>query len=220
MSNHQTGPPGKEVGPDATNAGTNHQVSRDTITDAAHDSRSCRAQPLSERGRVVALSGRHPATAPIPPVGQLPDAPTVFVGTLLWSASADAAAVLELVADDDLESPALSEVVAIIRRLAAAGRPCDAQMVLDELGRGGRVHRSVALALMDATASGAQPQAARYYAAVVVAAALRRKLESAGHALIEAAQTAAEANLAPIVTRAAGACLDCAARLAELRGES
>jgi hypothetical protein len=40
----------------------------------------------------------------------VPDIPTVFVGTLLWSSPADAAAVLELVADDDLEQPALSGV--------------------------------------------------------------------------------------------------------------
>jgi replicative DNA helicase len=152
-------------------------------------------------------------------VGQLPDLATVFVGTLLWSAPVDAAAVLELVADDDFESPALSALVATIRHLATAGQPCDAQMVLDALGRDGGVHRGIALALMDATASGAQPQAARFYAAAVVAGSLRRKVESAGHALIEAATTTAENNLAPLISRTTASCLDCARRLAVLRGE-
>jgi replicative DNA helicase len=149
----------------------------------------------------------------------MPDVETVFVGTLLWASPADAAAVLELVADDDFEQPALSVLVTTIRRLAVAGKPCDAQMVLDELGRDGGVHHGIALALMDATASGAVPQAARFYAAAVVARSLRRRVESAGHALIEAASDAAEPNLAAIVSRAAVSCLDCAGRLAELRSD-
>jgi hypothetical protein len=189
-----------------------------TTTDNAKDSRSCRAAALSDRGRVVALSGRYAAGGPIPSVGAVPDVETVFVGTLLWSSPADAAAVLELVADDDFESPALSVLVATIGRLAAAGRPCDAQMVLDELGRDGGVHRGIAAALMDATSAGTVPQAARFYAAAVVARSLRRKIESAGHALISAAQDAPETSLPAIVSRATVSCLDCAGRLAELRG--
>lgn len=152
-------------------------------------------------------------------MGQLPDAATVFVGTLLWSAPTDAAAVLELVDDDDLDSPALSVLVSTIRRLAMAGRPCDAQMVLDELGRNGGVHRGIALALMDSTASGAQPAAAQFYAAAVVAGSLRYKVESAGHALTEAATMAAESDLVPLASRLAAEIADCAARLGTLRGE-
>ncbi|WP_181005882.1 DnaB-like helicase N-terminal domain-containing protein [Mycobacterium marinum] len=174
---------------------------------------------MTERGRVIALSGRHASRAPIPAVGQLPDAETVFVGTLLWSPTADVAGVLEFVADDDFDSPALSVLVTTVRRLATAGRPCDAQMVMDELARGGGVHRGIALALMDATSAGAVPQAGRFYAAAVVAGSLRRRVESAGNALTEAAQDAAETDLAPIISRAAAACLDCAGRLAELRAE-
>ncbi|ETB12502.1 hypothetical protein P863_06640 [Mycobacterium avium subsp. silvaticum ATCC 49884] len=44
----------------------------------------------------------------MPAVGQLPNVETVFVGTLMWSSPADVTAALELVADDDFESPALS----------------------------------------------------------------------------------------------------------------
>jgi replicative DNA helicase len=155
----------------------------------------------------------------MPAVGQMPDVETVFVGTLLWSSPADVAAVLELVSDDDLELPALSVLVAKIRQLASSGHPCDAQVVLDELGRDGGVHHGIALALMDATASGAAPGMARFYAAAVLARSLRRRVDAAGHALIEAAQDAAENNLTAIVSRATVSCLDCAGRLAELRGD-
>jgi hypothetical protein len=92
-------------------------------------------------------------------------------------------------------------------------------MVMDELQRGGGVHRGIALALMDATACGAVPESARFYAAAVVASSVRRRVESAGHALIEAASDGAEAHLAALVSHATISCLDCAGRLAELRGE-
>ncbi|WP_176217686.1 DnaB-like helicase N-terminal domain-containing protein [Mycobacterium avium] len=153
-------------------------------------------------------------------MGQLPDVETVFVGTLMWSSPADVTAALELVADDDFESPALSVLVSTIRRLAVAGQPCDAQIVLDELSRAGRVNRAIALALMDATTSGAVPQAARFYGAVVLARSLRRRVESAGNALVEAAQAGAESQLAALVSAATVSVLDCAGRLAELRGEA
>ncbi|MBZ4558590.1 hypothetical protein GBO17_14255 [Mycobacterium avium subsp. hominissuis] len=150
----------------------------------------------------------------------MPDVEVVFVGTLLWSAPADVAAVLELVADDDFSSPALSVLVGTVRRLAAAGQPCDAQVVLDELSRAGGLHRGMALALTDATTTGAVPQAARFYAAAVVARSLRRRVESAGHALVEAAHISAERDLTTLISRATVSVLDCAGRLAELRGDA
>lgn len=216
MTDHQNGPPTREGAPEGPNVETSGHHT--TKTDSSQDNRSCPTSSLTDRGRVIALSGRYAARTPMPAVGQTPDVETVFVGTLLWSAPQDAAAALELVNDDDFEQPALSVLVATIRRLATAGRPCDAQVVLDELGRDGGVHRGIALQLMDATASGAAPQAARHYAAAVLARSLRRKVESAGHALIEASQGASEGNLAAIVSRATVSCLDCAGRLAELRG--
>jgi hypothetical protein len=126
-----------------------------TTTRVKNSRSACQSSSLSERGHAIALSDRYARRGPIPPVGQMPDLPTVFVGTLLWSSPEAAAEVLELVADDDLESPALSVLMGTVRRLATAGRPCDAQIVMDELGREGGVHRGIALALMDATASGA-----------------------------------------------------------------
>lgn len=216
MSEHN-GPPTREGAPEGPNVETSGHHT--TKTDSAQDSRSCAAPSLIERGRVIATSGRYAARTSMPAVGLTPDLETVFVGILLWSSPGDAAAALELVNDDDFEQPALSVLVATIRRLATGGHPCDAQMVLDELGRGGAVHRGIALQLMDATVSGAAPQAARYYAAAVLARSLRRKVDSAGHALVEAAQCASEGNLAAVVSRAAVSCLDCAGRLAELRGD-
>lgn len=49
MIEHQNGPPGKEVGPDATNAGANQQVSDDTTT-TANDNR-CDRQDLHDGRR-------------------------------------------------------------------------------------------------------------------------------------------------------------------------
>jgi acyl-coenzyme A thioesterase PaaI-like protein len=214
MTESKDGPPGeRERAPH--HQGPTHTAE---INSNPHDTR-CAAPSLSARGRVVALRGRYAASEPIRPIGATPDAETVFVGTLIWSSPADAAAVLELVADDDLEQPALSVIVAAIRRLAGAGRPCDAQLVYDELTRAGRIHGGISAALLDATASGAVPEAAVFYAAAVVARSLRRRVGSAGHALSAAAHEATEANLAPIVARATVSVLDCAARLAELRGE-
>jgi hypothetical protein len=213
-----SGPP-KEDRPPADRKPIDSLSGHHATPTETQNSRSCSAPSLSDRGRVVALSGHYAARAPIPPVGHMPDVETVFVGTLLWSSPTDAATVLELVADDDLEAPALSVLVATIRHLAAARRPVHAQMVFDELGRGGGVHSGIATALMHATTCGALPDAARSYAAAVVARSLRRKVESAGHALVEAAKCGPEASLAHIISRATVACLDCAGRLAELRGD-
>ncbi|MDT5368934.1 MAG: hypothetical protein QOC62_3365 [Mycobacterium sp.] len=173
---------------------------------------------LAARGRVVAASCHH--VAPIPPVGVVPDIATVFVGTLLWAAPADVASVLDLVADDDIEAPALSVVLSTIRNLVADCRPCDAGLVADELRRTGELGRPVADALTAATVAGGPPESARFYGSAVVSDAFRRRVESAGHALIAAAAHNAEAQLSAIVSRATVACLDCAGRLAELRGEA
>ncbi|MGA7054663.1 MAG: hypothetical protein WBZ37_26030 [Mycobacterium sp.] len=176
--------------------------------------------PLVAKGRNPAHSGRSRSTAPITAVDAIPDAATVFVGTLLWSPSDAAARILELVADDDLASPALSLILSAIRRLTAAGQPCGAQIVMDELRRCGALSRDAPLALMDAASSGAVPEAATVYAAAAVAESLRRKVESAGVGLQTAAATAAEADLAPLASRAAANVVDCAARLATLRGSA
>ncbi|BBZ17074.1 hypothetical protein [Mycolicibacterium gadium] len=142
----------------------------------------------------------------------------MFLGSLLWSEPVDAAAVLDLVNDDDMATPSLSALVGAVRRLVSAGTPAGPQLVLDAVRREGTLKHFAAKALADAATSGAQPMAAREYAAAVLSESLRRRIESAGRALVSAATDAAEVELAPLVSKVTVACLDCAARLDELRG--
>jgi replicative DNA helicase len=164
------------------------------------------------------------ATAPaslgqIPPVGPHPTTGVLLVGALLWSEPAEAAAVLELVTDDDIATPSLSLVLAAVRRLVTAGTPPGPQLVLDALRREGTLKNFALKDLEDATTSGAQPLALREYAAAVVSESLRRRIDSAGMALTTAAVDAAEGDLAPLVARASESIHDCAGRLDQLRGE-
>ena len=164
---------------------------------------------------VVAMS----ANAAVPAVGPLPTADQVFVGALLYGATSEVRAVLRLVRDDDLESPAMGAVVAAIRRLAAASKPCAPQMVLDELRRVGQAKGHVLEQFRSSLTTGAVPEAARDYAAAVVAGSLRRRIAGAGDVLVVSAHEVAEANLAPLMERANDAIQDCAARLRQLRGD-
>lgn len=156
----------------------------------------------------------------IPPVGPHPTTGVLLLGALLWSQPAEAAAVLELVTYDDMPTASLSLVLSAVRRLVTAGTPSGPQLVLDALRREGTLKNFALKDLQDAATSGAQPLALREYAAAVVSESLRRRIDSAGVALTTAAADAAEAALAPLVSRATVACLDCAGRLAVLRGES
>jgi replicative DNA helicase len=156
-------------------------------------------------------------TPQIQPIGAHPDVDVLLIGALLWS---NPNGLLDLIADDDIEDPALAAVLAAIRTLAGAGKPCGPQLVLDELRRRGAVSTTVAEQLVAATTCGADPLAARHYAAAAVAESLRRRVESAGAALVAAGAEVAEADLAPLVGRAAESVLDCARRLVALRGES
>lgn len=127
--------------------------------------------------------------------------------------------MLDLVTDDDMATPSLSLVLSAVRRLVAAGTPPGPQLVADSLRREGTLKHFAAKDLQDAATSGAQPLAVREYAAAVVSEALRRRIDSAGMALTTAAADAPEAALAPLVSRATVACLDCVGRLDQLRGE-
>ncbi|MGE2690100.1 hypothetical protein [Mycolicibacterium pulveris] len=167
------------------------------------------------RGRPAA-----PAAGALRAVGPPPNADVCLVGALLYGSTSAAAALLELVRDDDIESNALAAVLAAIRRLTAAGARCDPPLVLDELQRAGEIrnHNGVTDALQAAVTSGADPLAARHYGAAVVARSLRRRFDSAGAALQSAAREASEAELsshAELLARVIG---DTAARLETLRG--
>jgi replicative DNA helicase len=160
----------------------------------------------------AATLGQHPPVGPHPVTGVL------LIGGLMWLPPADAAEVVAAVLDDDMPTLPLSTVLAAVRRLVSAGTPAGPALVIDELRRAGRLDRVTANHVQDAATSGAQPGAVRSYAAAVLAEALRRRIDSAGTALTAAAADAAEADLAPLVTRAAESVRDCADRLTALRG--
>lgn len=150
------------------------------------------------------------------PVGPHPDGATLFVGALLWASPDGVSSLMRLVRDDDIESPPLSIVLAAIRRMPG---PYGPQLVEAELLRAGELSPVVAMELRDAVIAGASPAAARQYAAAVVAAAFRRRVESFGHALAEAAAAAAESEVIALVTNCATQLASTASRLTELRGD-
>lgn len=153
----------------------------------------------------------------IPPVGPVPEIDTLLVGALMYAPAAEVNQVLEFVHDDDLNWP-IAPVLSAVRRLAEAGVRPAPQLVADELRRAGALDRRIAVALADASTSGASGCAARHYAAASVAASLRRRVESTGHALTAASAEAAEDDLSPMAVNAVARITDCAQRLAALRG--
>jgi hypothetical protein len=177
------------------------------------------AAELARRGAELARGRRH-AAAQLPPVGPPPAAELLMVGALLWPRPGlDPGPVLALVADDDVADPALAQLLGVIRSMVYAHESLGPAIVLDELTRSDGAGGPVADRLLQATTCGAVPDAVRGYAAAVVAASLRRRVESAGNALTEAAAQLHEDELAPLAQRAAAAVVDCAARLERLRGE-
>lgn len=158
------------------------------------------------------------AAAAVPPVGPLSGAELALVGALLWAAPADYDGALALVRPDDFESCAVATVFDTIRRLAESGRAHSPELVLDELRRVGRLTPELARVLASAATCGASPGACRQLAAAVVAGAWRRRVESAGRALADAADTSAEPALVALVERAVAAIRATAARLEKLRG--
>lgn len=152
-------------------------------------------------------------TLALPPVGPTPTADDLLVGSLL---SGDPCGVLDLIHDNDLADPDTSTVLAAIRILA--DRAVGPQLVLDDLTRRGEASEPVRRALITAVTAGAALGAAGDYAAATLAAALRRKVESFGHALQQAASNAGEAELGTLIAHGATDCAGVAARLNALRG--
>lgn len=180
------------------------------------------AAELARRGAELVRSRKYAPAAQLPPVGPPPAAEVLLIGALLWPAldGSDPREVLAFVADDDVADPATAELLSIIRPMLAAGQPVGPMLVVDELTRRGWHGRPVAESLRSAINCGAVPEALRGYSCAVVAASLRRRVESAGTALTEAAGSMHEDDLAPLAQRAAAAVVECAARLDRLRGES
>jgi replicative DNA helicase len=153
-------------------------------------------------------------------VGPHPAVDILLLGALLWSPQRTAIDVLALVAAEDIENPSVAAVLVAVRALAFAGRPTSPQLVLDELRRSGAATGLVLGHLRAAVTSGAEPLAVNAYAAAVVAASLRRRISSAGRAMVELADDGSEHDLAQLVAKSAAAIKATAVRLAALRGES
>ncbi len=152
-------------------------------------------------------------TAAVPPAGPPPTADDLLVGSLLFG---DPSGVLKLIRDEDLADPPTSAVLATIRALA--DRAVSPQLVLDDLTRRGEASPLVRRALITAVTAGAALGAAGDYAAAALAAALRRKVDSLGHALQQAADNASEAELGMLILNGANECAGLAGRLNVLRG--
>lgn len=177
------------------------------------------AAELARRGAELVRGRRQPSAAQLPPVGPPPAAEVLLIGALLWPRlDSDPGPVLALAADD-IADPATAELLGVIRSMLAAGHAVGPVAVFDELTRTGRATRTVTDRLMAATTSGAMPEALPGYVCAVLAASLRRRVESAGTALVEAAGSMHEDELPVLAERATAAILDCAARLEALRGE-
>ena len=175
---------------------------------------------LIGRGAELVGSRKHTPAAQLPPIGPLPDAAVLMVGALMWPRpDLDPGPVLALVADGDVADPALVDVLNVVRSMIYAGESVGLVLVADEVRRSGRLTKRIADTLLTVSTSGAVPEALRSYACAVVAESLRRRVESAGTALIAAAESMAEDDLAPLAERAAAGIADCAARLAKLRGD-
>jgi replicative DNA helicase len=152
-------------------------------------------------------------------IGTTPCLADLFVSALMFSSIAEVLDVVRFVVVEDIEPEAGQVVYASIVALARRGVPPSSQLVLDDIKRLGKLTRTRGVWLASATTSGACASAARSYAAALLAESLRREAESMGQALISAAESYSEielAKLGEIVTTRLGYI---AGRLAELRGD-
>jgi replicative DNA helicase len=155
------------------------------------------------------------------PIGAHPDIATVFLGGCMWGNRFEVKLVLQHVLAEDFASPMLGTVVDAVRSLINADKPIGPQMVLDELRRTATFTPVIAKHLQDAATSGADTDLPlRHYGAALLQDSLRRRIESAGAALIIAATSAPEDALAQIVTNATTSIHDCLTRLYHLRGDA
>ncbi|NLV77775.1 MAG: hypothetical protein GXY65_00220 [Rhodococcus sp.] len=162
-------------------------------------------------------------SGPYRPIGPDPTPEVLFIGSLLFADAELVRPVVALVDTTDLDNAHLRPILDVIRRLVEAGRPHEGTAVGDELQRTGQLAgepgRLTLRLLGDAITSGAAANtlAPRMYAAAVVADAYRRRYESAGGALTEAAATLAEDDLLPFLRDIGTATVKHADRLAALR---
>jgi replicative DNA helicase len=161
------------------------------------------------------------STRQVPPAtGRPPDAETLLLGGLLGALAVDAAEVLALIENTDMQSPANAVVLDVIRTAVVLDADVFGPAVVwDRLTRNGS-RREVRKAMLDASTSGAAstPGALAYYASMIVAAAYRRQMESIGLALVTASSDAPEVSLSGLVDAAVAKLRATEERLRQLRG--
>jgi hypothetical protein len=175
---------------------------------AANQLAKAKPESSGQLGQIRPVDGPHPVVD------------VLYLGALLWSPPAAIVPLMELVRPDDVGQPTAATLLEAIYTLATSDRVAGPQLVMDHLSRRGLLTGAVAEQLRRATVCGAESAWRREYGAGVLADALRRRMDSCGAALVAAGRDAAEADLAPMVDRAACSVRDCADRLAILRGES
>ncbi len=156
-------------------------------------------------------------------IGPEPTVEMLLIGSLLWS---DADSARELIGDidpEDLNDPHLRPILDAVHSLLDARIPHHGQAVGDELQRTGRLAgeagRLTARRLTDAITCGAEANglAPRVYACLVAADAYRRRVETVGKALVEAAQDMPEVDLWPLMKERGREVAAHASRLSRLR---
>ncbi len=76
-------------------------------------------------------------SAQIPPIGPHPSVDVLLVGAALWESDHLALVSLAFVRDDDIENPALAQILATVRSMVYAHQAHSPQLVLAELKRAG-----------------------------------------------------------------------------------
>jgi len=154
----------------------------------------------------------------LPAVGPIPGIHELFIGALMYSSVTEVNMVARFIESDDLDQPAAT-VLASIKALAGRGVPPGPGLVKDDLHRRGKLTRAVATWLAAAATSGACSSAAKNYACAVLAESFRRQTESFGAALVSAAPSAAEGDVARLAEQGSAAIRYTFGRLTELRGD-
>lgn len=154
------------------------------------------------------------------PVGPAPSTAELLVCALLYSSGFTVIQIAEFIdADADLDEPPRRAYRAIVSLAQLHISPAP-ELVLDELRRTGQLDRQTACWLATALTAGAPPEAARRYAAIVVADCLRRQVESWSLTLLAAAGAAAEDELTVLVDRLVQTFCATFGRLGALRGNA
>jgi len=160
-------------------------------------------------------------TVTVPDTIGCPAAERELLGCLLASTPADAVAILDRLADDDLTLPAHVIVVRAVRRLLEDGAPDLGPVeVLGELRRTGEIASTslgagdgaAGVLLSELYASAPVALAAGHRLRIVLEHTARRRLQQAGVRLCQAAESGALGNVAGLVEAEMSAALEALVR--------